>query len=139
VLCKHEVVGSIPSGSTRRLDCRRRALGSSRSLDKPNSHHVLKSGMRAVCHREEETYPIVYRAEVWLSAFVWRIELRSVREDELPVVSICLTAMFSDMFEANGLSIAPAYGASHMTSAEGWVLIMRAIKCLKGIRWMPWR
>lgn len=44
--------------------------------------------MRAVCHREEETYPIVYRAEAWLSAFVRRIELRSVREDELPVVSV---------------------------------------------------
>ena len=22
---------------------------------------------------------------------------------------------------------------------SGWALIMRAIKCLKGIRWMPWR
>jgi hypothetical protein len=22
---------------------------------------------------------------------------------------------------------------------SGWVLMMRAIKCLKGIRWMPWR
>ncbi len=21
----------------------------------------------------------------------------------------------------------------------GWALIMRVIKCLKGIRWMPWR
>ncbi len=20
-----------------------------------------------------------------------------------------------------------------------WILIMRAIKCLKGVRWMPWR
>jgi hypothetical protein len=25
------------------------------------------------------------------------------------------------------------------TSAEGWVSMMRAIKCLKGIWWMPWR
>ena len=75
--------------------------------------------MRAVCHREEETYPIVYRAEVWF----FRIRARGsdftcVRDDELPVVSICLTAMFSDMFEANGLSITPAYGASCVTSAE---------------------
>ncbi len=23
-------------------------------------------------------------------------------------------------------------------SAEGWAWIMRSIKCLKGIRWMPW-
>src|SRR4051812_7844957 len=22
---------------------------------------------------------------------------------------------------------------------SGWALMMRAIKCLKGIRWMPWR
>jgi len=74
--------------------------------------------MRAVCHREEETYPIVYRAEGRLSAFVRRIELRIVREDELPVVSIRLTAMFSDMFEANGLSITPAHRANDATSAE---------------------
>jgi len=64
------------------------------------------SASRAVCHREEETYPIVYRTEVWF----FRIRAREsdfirVRDDELPVVSICLTAMFSDMFEANGLSI----------------------------------
>ena len=25
------------------------------------------------------------------------------------------------------------------THAEWWALIMRAIKCLKGIWWMPWR
>lgn len=24
------------------------------------------------------------------------------------------------------------------TSAEGWASIMRAIKCRKGVRWMPW-
>jgi hypothetical protein len=22
---------------------------------------------------------------------------------------------------------------------SGWALMMRAIKCLKGVRWMPWR
>ena len=37
----------------------------------------------------------------------------------------------------------------HVASIEGvfadyilpsvWTLIMRAIKCLKGVRWMPWR
>ena len=24
-------------------------------------------------------------------------------------------------------------------SDAGWILIMRAIKCHKGVRWMPWR
>ncbi len=62
-----------------------------------------------------------------------------VRDNELPVCEHGLTAMLSDMFEANGLSITPAYDANHAASAEGWALIMRAIKCLKGIRWMPWR
>ncbi|WP_424360133.1 hypothetical protein [Methylocystis parvus] len=87
-------------------------------MDKPNSHLRALRRMRAVCHREEETYPIVYRAEVWLAAFVRSIGLRIAREDELPVVSICLTAMFSDMFEANGLSITPAHRASEAASAE---------------------
>ena len=26
-----------------------------------------------------------------------------------------------------------------IAAQSGWALIMRTIKCLKGIRWMPWR
>ena len=29
-------------------------------------------------------------------------------------------------------------GAEHILPSV-WTLIMRAIKCLKGVRWMPWR
>ena len=64
--------------------------------------------MRAVCHREEETYPIVYRAEVWSTAFVRRIRLRERSRRRAASCEQSLTAMFSDMFEANGLSITPA-------------------------------
>ena len=81
--------------------------------------------MRAVCHREEETYPIVFSGCKALN-------------DERPAW-VCLTAMPSDMFEANGLSNHTRAWRKPCDPAEGWVLIMRAIKCLKGIRWMPWR
>ena len=29
--------------------------------------------------------------------------------------------------------------ACPLVRGGGWTLIMRVIKCLKGIRWMPWR
>ncbi len=69
----------------------------------------------AVCHREEETYPIVYRAEVWGSAFVRVSGLRQRSRRRAASCEHGLTAMFSDMFEANGLSIAPEHGASRAT------------------------
>ena len=37
-------------------------------------------------------------------------------------------------FEISVLSIGAAYILPSV-----WTLIMRAIKCLKGVRWMPWR
>ena len=72
---------------------------------KANSHLSALRLMRAVCHREEETYPIVYRAEVWFAAFVRRIELHIRSRRRAASCEQSLTAMFSDMFEANGLSI----------------------------------
>ena len=47
--------------------------------------------MRAVCHRKEEIYPIA------VEHFCLAVEL--------PVCECCVTATFSDIFEANGLSI----------------------------------
>ena len=38
---------------------------------------------------------------------------------------------------AFGISIPDRCAAYILPSV--WILIMRAIKCLKGVRWMPWR
>ncbi len=87
MLCKHEVVGSIPSGSTRwRIADRFAALVAL----KPSSHSA--------------------RAECALSVIVKRKYIRSpFGPNRLkPASNQCghsLTAVFSDMFEANGLSI----------------------------------
>ena len=63
VLCKHEVVGSIPSGSTRwsiGRNERRTTRPESFARHARSSRHtpVGRLVARAVCHREEETYPI---------------------------------------------------------------------------------
>ena len=38
---------------------------------------------------------------------------------------------------AFGISVPSIWAAYILPSV--WTLIMRAIKCLKGVRWMPWR
>ena len=61
-------------------------------------------------------------------------------------VDVCLTATFPDAFEAKlvfHIDVSFAFSNEwrsrvHLPRA-GWASIMRAIKCLKGIRWMPWR
>jgi uncharacterized membrane protein YpjA len=64
-----------------------------------------------------------------------------------------LTAKLPDVFEAKLVFIisinafmnsctaenVKAFAVESMVAAERWALVMRAIKCLKGIRWMPWR
>ena len=51
-----------------------------------------------------------------------------------------LTAWISDMFASKMTSFVNAVPILVVgASAEGWVLIMRTIKCLKSIRWMPRR
>ena len=84
-----------------------------RVLGKSNSHLRALRLMRAVCHREEETYPIVYRAEVWL----FRIRagltglhslLSPVLLLALPVVLVRPAALPKKALEAPALLAAPA-------------------------------
>jgi hypothetical protein len=53
VLCKHEVVGSIPSGST--------SGASSTKIDSRPANSLRAAAMRlpVIRHREEEVHPIV--------------------------------------------------------------------------------
>ena len=64
-----------------------------------------------------------------------------------------MTARLPDVFEAKLVFIISinvftfpkhsggclAFAVGKVVAAERWALVMRAIKCLKGIRWMPWR
>ncbi len=63
-----------------------------------------------------------------------------------------MTAKLPDVFEAKLVFViyqrragfctaenAKAFAVRLAVAAERWALVMRAIKCLKGIRWMPWR
>lgn len=51
-----------------------------------------------------------------------------------------LTAWISDMLASKMTSFVNAVPIRVVgASAEGWALIMITIKCLKSIRWMPWR
>ncbi len=152
-------------------------------------------GMRGIyAHREERTYPISgLELACAFGSDPEGVGVRSV--SVLSLVSACLTAALSDMFEATGLYGQPAgcprsslcrsrlhkrgralrdicrgvplipvddpsdlrrdcrrtvgdasasprvrdgAGRTLMRSSGG-ISIMRAIKCLKSIRWMPWR
>ena len=88
VLCKHEVVGSIPSGSTRRRVAGREA---------PSSW--MKSNSRFAASAERALSVIVKRKHI-------RSPFGPNRPN--PAGNQCgrgLTATLSDVFEANGLSI----------------------------------
>lgn len=87
MLCKHEVVGSIPSGSTRRSII---ATESSECSSLESFAFDREDRLRVVCHREEEMHPIVSERE---REFDFR--------GEQPASGRRVTATLSDVFEAN--------------------------------------
>ena len=154
VLCKHEVVGSIPSGSTRRRDRRTSEAPSKSSFARCIAQTSL-AALRDFRHREEKIHPVALsrvsiRQPVCSKEEIsWKGHLRETSER----TSICgrsLTATSPGVFEAKVFLEGQCQGGVARrpyrcrNSAEGldvarWALKMRAIKCLKGIRWMPWR
>ncbi len=137
VLCKHEVVGSIPSGSTRR---RPPSYGSLHALAVRGV--VLKQGFAFM-----RAWVFLLRTESGLSYIVKRKYIRllrrSFRRASASVSGRSMTATSSGVFEANWSFMIEPFGVPSRTeckpfAAERWASIMRAIKCLKGIRWMPW-
>ena len=159
MLCKHEVVGSIPSGSTRASD--RAAFGWLAGPDFGLSNIKFRPGAsslaRVIHHRKEEMHPVGFgrRRSVALARKGSRVGSSSSVFSQWA----SLTASLPGVFEANwSLSISPescrlsgwAYASKKIEPngslrmkggrrAERWASIMRAIKCLKSIRWMPWR
>ena len=51
------------------------------------------------------------------------------------IISSCMQSLSRG--RADDLRIMSRHAANILPSV--WILIMRAIKCLKGVRWMPWR
>ena len=182
VLCKHEVVGSIPSGSTnrsaedgeRRTDrrSRRRVSGSTASP----IHRVSPCASRGA-FTENDVSGAVYPSSVFrslLSVIVKRKHIRSVPEygrrstgdgclsvfrspssvlrSEPLSRGPRLTARLPDVFEAKLVfstegrcrALFGFYRGAHSNAIARSMLgarslVMRTIKCHKGIWWMPWR
>ena len=182
MLCKHEVVGSIPSGSTnrsaedgeRRTDRRsRRRVSGSRASP---IHRVSPCASRGA-FTENDVSGAVYPSSVFrslLSVIVKRKHIRSVPEygrrstgDGCSSVfrspsSVLrseplsrgprLTARLPDVFEAKLVfstegrcrALFGFYRGAHSNAIARSMLgarslVMRTIKCHKGIWWMPWR
>ena len=154
LLCKQEVVGSIPSGSTSRVAVARpRALRSRRELRQAIDRLVRKLIFSPRRHRKIR--------RCGLSDIVKRRSLRAFGRDEnlarraiSSIKTQCASGMetFSGEHRVRCLSsccltaedvgtVSKQAGLSNQCPPRrvAWVLIMRAIKCLKGIRWMPWR
>jgi hypothetical protein len=117
VLCKHEVVGSIPSGSTR-----------------ASVSNQIQRIVRVTELRER------------LRSFVM---FEIVKREHIPRVGPLVPtnqrwrdrAIVSDMFGKHvpGEIQERMVFLDRARHVEWRTSIMRVIKCLKGIRWMPWR
>lgn len=72
-----------------------------------------------------------------LSATLDRIAVGSILRSNLVflIISSCMQPLSRG--RADDLRIFGKCAANILPSV--WILIMRAIKCLKGVRWMPWR
>ena len=136
VLCKHEVVGSIPSVSTILL-----GLGRSASCDvsEPGVEQVL-SGI-PVCHG-----PMVRLADRLCAkeSDIVKRECVPVGQRELPATGHVRQAYGDAPREdAHHRSFCDRAGRDRSRFAaaadRGGAWITRAIKCLKSIWWMPWR
>jgi hypothetical protein len=184
VLCKHEVVGSIPSGST--SFGRRRSVGELPDVGSISFRCILisfvgrESAWRLAGRKGRlgaNPFSVVLRPPI--SDIVKRKRIRS-RPDggkgRLQGPAFCKDGEairtrcpfpFADLLvlrhpnpEQPVVGLAPDRPDSRMRLKQNWsfqrqerparrlpiggvhqghALAMRAIKCLKGIRWMPWR
>ena len=134
MLCKHEVVGSIPSVSTRFNEglarvvrdgpCGREALGPDectslqRALLRPFAGPCSSAPISDIVKRECG----LWAGESRTSWVMFGKQGGGFREG--PVTGLFVTV----------LRCASATAVAHRRTS-----ITRAIKCLKSIRWMPWR
>jgi hypothetical protein len=146
LLCKQEVVGSIPSGSTiGSMMAPRRGRAA-----KPNSVRSMKfrfpaafaAGIFALWHREEADHPDIRAEQSERMPFIVRAACSAARSTPTSPDGLRSKLVFSlkrekwrRRFRLRRTSDRSREGPS----AEGWASTMRAIKCLKSIWWMPWR
>jgi len=125
VLCKHEVVGSIPSGSTIYFTIE--VVWVRSSVKKKSSAARVYVRWRDVCHCEEGIY-VDFNADTRPSLS----SRKAPRPDRVGPLHIFAKQEKLLVSNVRRCSLTA-------TSAEGRTLIMRTIKCHKSIRWMPWR
>ena len=146
VLCKHEVVGSIPSGSTILLR-RSAGQGGMRSamvviVLRLSAKICFAPSIRPACPADcARLYDIVNmgidRSHRGNTIGSCGDGSQGLRHDRW-VLTAPSSTMRSWSFQRPSIPSGP--GASWVWNpAEGWASTMRTIKCLKGIRWMPWR
>ena len=151
LLCKQEVVGSIPSGSTSRV---RRISEQRISLQKkprlcarpevdqfaPADLEVRGRMLSDIVKRRSIRAPIVtdshgrcaYSRRVFAAVARRPRSCAHVGGADRAIVGPILCKL---VFQS--VSCGRVTATAHAEC--GWALIMRAIKCLKGIWWMPWR
>ena len=123
VLCKLEVVGSIPSGSTIAARMFRFLPGSCQD-SRSSSRATMSDAMFEIVKREYIRQP---------GCLVLRHAQRRPRR---PLDRVCSAS--KTVFWRNPKDWSFCYVVSRALPRRR-TSIMRAIKCLKSIRWMPWR
>ena len=149
VLCKHEVVGSIPSGST--------ILGVIAGSPTPLHSELVRQTVSPAPGLSREDPEAFGRGAGASIDIVKRehIRLPFWNSPDPPGPALREVGVFSQwtrldrgvlgcvrsklVFKIDPMCPMACTSVVGTTSAEGWASIMRAIKCLKSIRWMPWR
>ena len=160
LLCKQEVVGSIPSGSTsgdpvvllaRLVRENESAHRDSRPSTGGIAFRVLsdivkRRSFRANVKRRQAVTCARAPTSLFAGCFLHPSEavariLKSVKLDRLTVGAILKQAGLSNQCPAERVDAGTQVLANYRSDPRrvGWALIMRAIKCRKGIWWMPWR
>ncbi len=146
LLCKQEVVGSIPSGSTSREPCSSVLTGFSPPLAglEPRGRELSDIVKRKI--DPSATAPAIRSSEFART----RARAGSTGRGGTLQSRWSLTARRRTIFASwsfyqcrrttddRGRTTENPSSVVCLLSS-GWALIMRAIKCLKGVWWMPWR
>ena len=79
---------------------------------------------------------------MFMSAKLDRLAVGSILKQEKVFLNQCLTGANANSYRSHRplhILLREFAENSRQRTDDGWALIMRAIKCDKGIWWMPWR
>ncbi len=94
--------------------------------------------MRYSEHRTDRTVRDASRDAAIASCFVGMLDRMPSERSEDKLVFL-INVQPSELFAECVLARRKFNATIGGPLPSGWALMMRAIKCLKGIRWMPWR